>query len=77
MPNNVYIMTFKIENGLNLFDNFFCGFPNEQHVCVQGSRVQVKGIPDVARHASVKITDCTDADNFDYPPGLICAAEKG
>ena len=75
MSRNFYIMTFNIENGRDLFEELFCGFPIEQHV--QGSRVQVKGIPDVARHASVKITDCTDADNFDYPPGLICAAEKG
>merc|ERR1711973_987449 len=44
---------------------------------IHGSRVQVKGIPDVARHASVTVTDCLDADNFQYPAGLICAAERG
>ena len=39
--------------------------------------MQVKGIPDVARHASVTVTACEDADNFEYPKGLICAAEQG
>jgi hypothetical protein len=44
---------------------------------VQGSRIQVKGIPDVARHTSVTVVPCKDADNFEYPKGLLCAAEKG
>ena len=39
--------------------------------------MQVKGIPDVARHASVTVTNCEDADNFEYPKGLICASEPG
>ena len=25
--------------------------------CWQGSKIQVKGIPDIARHTSVKVTD--------------------
>ena len=29
--------------------------------CWQGSKIQVKGIPDIARHTSVKVTD-TDSD---------------
>ena len=65
--------------------------------CWQGSKIQVKGIPDIARHTSVKVTDsdgmmimmmmmmmmmmkvtaCRDNDNYDYPRGLICAAERG
>jgi hypothetical protein len=44
---------------------------------VQGSRIQVKGIPDVARHTAVTVVPCQDADNFEYPKGLLCAAEKG
>ena len=28
---------------------------------------QVKGIPDVARHAPVTVTECSDTDNFPYP----------
>ncbi|XP_023348752.1 serine protease 29 [Eurytemora carolleeae] len=44
---------------------------------IHGQRVQVKGIPDVARHASVTVTNCEDADNFEYPKGLICASEPG
>ena len=43
----------------------------------KGSRIQVKGIPDVARHTSVTVVPCQDADNFEYPKGLLCAAEKG
>ena len=27
----------------------------------------MKGIPDVARHAPVTVTECTDTDNFPYP----------
>ena len=37
----------------------------------------MKGIPDIARHASVRVTACSDTDSFDYPQGLICAAEAG
>ena len=37
----------------------------------------MKGIPDVARHTSVTVVPCQDADNFEYPKGLLCAAEKG
>jgi len=44
---------------------------------IHGSKIQVKGIPDVARHAPVTVTECTDTDNFPYPQGLICAAEAG
>ena len=43
----------------------------------QGSKIQVKGIPDIARHTSVKVVPCQDSDNFDYPKGLLCASEKG
>ena len=53
-------------------------FPtNKSSISVQGSQVQVKGIPDIARHTTVTVTPCKDADNFDYPPGLVCAAEDG
>jgi len=44
---------------------------------IQGSKIAVKGIPDIARHASVTVTKCEDSDNFDYPKGLVCAAETG
>ena len=27
----------------------------------------MKGIPDVARHAPVTVTECSDTDNFPYP----------
>ena len=37
----------------------------------------MKGIPDIARHTSVIVTECKDDDNFDYPKGLICASESG
>ena len=43
----------------------------------QGSKIQVKGIPDIARHTDVTVTACKDSDNFDYPKGLLCASEKG
>ena len=29
--------------------------------------IKVKGIPDVARHAPVTVTECSDTDNFPYP----------
>merc|ERR1711879_153100 len=44
---------------------------------IRGSKIQVKGIPDVARHTSVFITACRDPDNFSYPRGLLCAAAQG
>jgi len=44
---------------------------------IHGSKIQVKGIPDVAMHAPVTVTECSDTDNFPYPQGLICAAEDG
>jgi len=44
---------------------------------IHGSKIQVKGIPDVAMHAPVTVTECSDNDNFPYPEGLICAAEDG
>ena len=37
----------------------------------------MKGIPDIARHTSVKVVPCEDSDNFDYPKGLLCASERG
>ena len=43
----------------------------------QGSKIQVKGIPDIARHTYVRVTQCEDEDNFAYPRGLICAADTG
>jgi len=44
---------------------------------IQGAKLNVKGIPDIARHTSVIVTECKDDDNFDYPKGLICASESG
>ena len=37
----------------------------------------MKGIPDIARHTSVTVQACQDDDNYDYPRGLVCAAEAG
>ena len=44
---------------------------------VKGSRISVRGIPDVARHADVTVTECRDLDNSRFPMGLVCAAEPG
>jgi len=44
---------------------------------IRGSKIHVKGIPDIARHTSVTVVPCEDSDRFDYPRGLLCAAEKG
>ena len=44
---------------------------------LQGSKIQVKGIPDIAQHTSVTVKKCVDDDNFDYPKGLICASDHG
>jgi len=44
---------------------------------IRGTKIDVKGIPDIARHTSVIVKECKDDDNFDYPKGLICASESG
>jgi secreted trypsin-like serine protease len=44
---------------------------------IQGSRIAVRGIPDIARHAAVTVTECRDLDSSRFPLGLICAAESG
>ena len=55
-----------------MLPNCFCN----SHIC-QGTKINVKGIPDIARHTSVIVKECKDDDNFDYPKGLICASESG
>ena len=47
------------------------------HHTLQGSKIQVKGIPDIARHTYVTVVNCEDSDQFDYPKGLLCASEAG
>ena len=44
---------------------------------MQGSKISVKGINDVARHAEVTVTECRDSDSSKYPGGLVCASEPG
>lgn len=44
---------------------------------IRGTSVTVKGLPQIANFVNVVQTRCTDADNFNYPPGLLCAATTG
>ena len=37
----------------------------------------MKGIPDVARHAPVTVTECTDTDNFPYPQVVTIMQKVG
>jgi len=67
----------EIDDPYDSVKSYVAGWGITKTKNVQGNRVQVKGIPDIARHTSVTTTACEDADNFDYPSGLICAAEIG
>ncbi|TRY79273.1 hypothetical protein TCAL_13358 [Tigriopus californicus] len=44
---------------------------------IRGTKVTVKGLPPVANFVEVEQTLCTDVDNFNYPPGLLCASATG
>jgi len=56
---------------------YVAGWGITQTKFIHGTKLQVKGIPDIARHTYVKVTSCKDEDNFLYPNGLICAADSG
>jgi len=56
---------------------YVAGWGITQTKFIHGTKLQVKGIPDIARHTYVKVTNCKDDDNFLYPNGLICAADSG
>jgi len=67
----------SIENEFFGDTTYVAGWGITRTKYVRGSKIQVKGIPDIARHASVFITPCRDPDNFAYPKGLLCAAAQG
>jgi len=56
---------------------YVAGWGITQTKFIHGTKIQVKGIPDIARHTYVTVTQCQDNDNFPYPNGLLCASDTG
>jgi len=56
---------------------YVAGWGITKNKYIQGTKIAVRGIPDIARHADVTVTECRDLDNSRFPMGLVCAAESG